>query len=374
MQTTLDSELSTDIARDVLRASSDPSIVIVDGSDVRVCVRSGQLQIIDGLNREQRTRIISKADRDIRRIVIFTEHGFVTLDAIRFCESQGIAVTQLDRDMKLIMSSCSVFVSPKLRQMQTIVSAGYLPHVRLETTRTLLSAKLSGQASIAGDILSRPDIAASITERCRYIDKANDVSAMLGFEGNAARDYWKAWSSVSVRWNRTKNLPGHWLEPFRGRASGTQNTIVPANRNRSFSEPESGNRAATDPINAMLNYVYTVATSETMFSCLVHGLDPDMGFTHVVKSDRHAMALDFLETVRPACDRVILSILSSTIDRGWFYEDSYGVVPIMPSLTHIICEQSLTFARLIEPYVKELVSNLKAVSPVDEPILQRNAG
>src|SRR6266571_841746 len=91
------SEPTTCIATVLLRISSDPRILMIDGYDCRLVIRSKQLHITDGIDSGRRTRIVSKTD-GIRRIVILSDSGFVTLDAIRWCESEGIAIVQYGED------------------------------------------------------------------------------------------------------------------------------------------------------------------------------------------------------------------------------------------------------------------------------------
>lgn len=355
-------EVSTDIAEGLFRTPSDPRILMVDGYDCRLAVRGKQLQVIDGIGTGRRTRIVSRTD-GIRRIVILSGSGLVTLESIRWCESEGIAIIQCDHDGSPIMTAAPSYDSPHIRQMQAIASAGYLPHLRINLVKSLLTAKLDGQAEIADTILNNPSVSESIMESCRYLSKASDIPSMLSFEGHAAKAYWKAWQSQSIAWNSTRKLPAHWLTSFPGRSSGTRKTITPINRNRSFGEPIAGNRGATDPINAMLNYAYSIAESEAIFACLAHGLDPALGFQHGIQANRQSMALDLLEVARPYCDRIVLNILSSPVNREWFYEIRHGIVRLSAPLTHILSEQCIGIAKTIQNHAATMMAALNAANP-----------
>jgi CRISPR/Cas system-associated endonuclease Cas1 len=182
---------------------------------------------------------------------------------------------------------------------------------------------------------------------------------MLGYEGDAARIYWKAWTkAVSIPWSSTMNLPAHWLTSFPRRGSGTR--VHPSQRRTNVIDRiDTGNRGATDPINAMLNYAYRIAETEAKISCLTHGINPDIGFMHTFGTDRDAMALDLLEVVRPLCDHIVLSIATcDPFDSRWCYESRYGIVRLSAPLTQMIAERSLDMARVIEPHASALASAL----------------
>lgn len=362
MQTT-QVEPTTRPAQNLIRESCDSRVVIADGYDIRMTVRSGQLQIIDGIRTGRRTRIISRAD-GISRIIVLSETGLITLEAMRWAELEGIAIAQYQRDGHLVISSCAQTHSPRILQSQVIAAMGGMPHLRLESARSWLTVKLEGQAAIMRETLNRDDCADRIIECLRHLDKASSVSEMLGYEGDAARTYWKAWTkAVVIPWSSIANLPAHWLTYFPRRRSGTR--VHPSQRRiTAIDRTETGNRGATDPINAMLNYAYRIAETEAKISCLIHGINPDIGFMHMMGTDRNAMALDLLEVARPLCDQIILGIVASDpFDSRWCYESRYGIVRLAPPLTHMITERSLDMARVMEPYASALASVLSSAQP-----------
>lgn len=69
-------------------------------------------------------------------------------------------------------------------------------------------------------------------------------------------------------------------------------------------------RPATDPVNALLDLGYTLAGCEIMAALCACGFDPYVGFWHVEKHGRPALALDILEEFRaPLVDRLTLTLL-----------------------------------------------------------------
>lgn len=379
----IQTEATTPIAATLLRESSDPHILIADGYEVRLLIRRGQLQINDGIRTGKRTRIVSRAD-GIKRIIILSETGLVSLEALRWGELEGIGISQYERDGHLVMLSGPSHDEARVRQAQAIASAGGLPAIRMATARALLTAKLEGQSRNALDILRRPDVALLIDQRARSIDKAATLKELSGHEGSAAQAYWQAWTGhvhVPFPPESLPDLPAHWVT-YRGRPSGARLVSVKA-RNRTADAPESANRGATDPVNSCLNYAYRVAETEAKLACLAHGIDPGIGFMHFIESDRDAMALDLLEAARPVCDAVVLSLLDTGygppidsagkpryFDPSWCYEARHGVVRLEAPLTHMIAEKALDFARVIEPHVRELALALASVHIPDLSAIQ----
>lgn len=380
---TFQAEPETDIARAILRETSDHRVLLADGYEVRLVIRRGGLHITDGIRTGKRTRIVSRAD-GVKRIIILAETGLVSLEALRWCELEGIGIAQYERDGHLVMLSGPSHGEAKALQAQAIASAGGLQAIRLKTARALLTAKLEGQARNALDILRQPSVAYLIDEHLRGLGKASTLKELSGYEGNAALAYWQAWTDcvhVPFPPESTLELPIHW-NTYRGRPSGTR-SVGSKRRNRSLDAPESANRGATDPINAMLNYAYRVAETEAKLACLAHGLGPGIGFMHLIESDRDAFALDLMEAARPICDAIVLSFLDT--DHGiplddaghpryfspdWCYESRHGVVRLEAPLTHMIAERCLDMAKAIEPHVRELSLALLSVRIPDLSAMQ----
>jgi hypothetical protein len=88
-------------------------------------------------------------------------------------------------------------------------------------------------------------------------------------------------------------VPEHW------RTFGSRHSLLTG-------EP----RTATDPVNAMLNYLYALLEAETRIALLTFGLDPGLGFAHV-DTNRDSLALDVMEAVRPEVDSWLLEFLAT---------------------------------------------------------------
>lgn len=107
---------------------------------------------------------------------------------------------------------------------------------------------------------------------------AADVESLRGYEGSGAAAYFAAWPVLFDA--------GLWR--FRGRV---------------YHPP-------TDPVNAMLSFGYALLLNDIVAAVYRIGLDPAIGFFHVVDYGRPSLALDLEEEFRPVIvDSLVLSLV-----------------------------------------------------------------
>ena len=70
-------------------------------------------------------------------------------------------------------------------------------------------------------------------------------------------------------------------------------------------------RPPLDPANALLSFLYTLLVNECKAALESVGLDPQVGFLHVLRPGRPSLALDLMEEFRPWwADRLALALLN----------------------------------------------------------------
>jgi hypothetical protein len=142
-------------------------------------------------------------------------------------------------------------------------------------------AECTGKTRSASTALREPSRDA-LQQSAGAVSGARDIAALDGVEGSAARAYFTA----LMAFNRSPFVwPGRVKHP------------------------------ATDPLNAMLSFTYTLLMNE--FTALLEGagLDPYLGFLHQVDYGRPSLALDLMEPFRhPVADRFVLTM----VNRGIF--------------------------------------------------------
>lgn len=78
-----------------------------------------------------------------------------------------------------------------------------------------------------------------------------------------------------------------------------------------FTFPGRVRRPPTDPVNALLSFLYTLLAHDCAAALVAAGLDPQMGFLHQDRPGRASLALDLMEELRPLlADRLALALLN----------------------------------------------------------------
>jgi len=156
----------------------------------------------------------------------------------------------------------------------------------LALARSVVHGKIAnGRAVLARYHHARPHDALpalleSLHSAASSSSAAPNAAVLLGIEGNAAAGYFSGLMSFqdAFPW------PGRHKHP------------------------------ATDPLNALLSWTYTLLMSELAGLIEAHGLDPEIGFYHEIDYGRPSLALDLLEAFRhPVADRLVLTLFNRRI-------------------------------------------------------------
>lgn len=334
-------------------SDGDPHVLVADGHGVKITVKDRQLCVADGVGQHRRTRTIPRVPRTVRRIIVRAASGHITLDAARWCADAGIHLVQLDAAGQVILSAGQAPATDvRLRRSQAFAAEdGPNPEVGLGIVKTLLGHKMTGQAEIAAQVFGAVPATRQIRGQIKAMHAASTVELARGAEGQAADVYWQIWKGLVAAPFTARDaarVPDRW-GAFPGRASLLSGR---------------GNRRATDPINALLNYAYRIAEIQCRIACIAVGLDPEMGFLHFDAAGRDSLCLDMLEVLRPHVDRYVLDLIgygqpdAEPFPRTWFTETTDGECRLKAPLTHRIAEQALTWARVIAPIAEEIAGRL----------------
>ena len=181
------------------------------------------------------------------------------------------------------------------------------------------------------------------------LDRAASIDEVRLCEARVAAIYWNAWSAVPIRL-RGRDLvrvPVKWTH-YDSRASSLTN----------------GPRAATNPINALLNYVYALLESESRLALLAAGLDPTLGVLHADQRNRDSFALDAMEPIRPAVDAFVLDLLEERVLTSRdFVELPNGVCRVRAPLTHDLAVTLPRWRQLVAPVVAHLAQRFRDALP-----------
>jgi CRISPR-associated protein Cas1 len=328
--------------------------LVMDGSGASLTVHHGQLVLRDGIGEHRRERRISRVDRTVRRIVVLSRSGYVTLEAIRWCAASGITVMQVERDGAVIAhAGAPTTEDARIRRGQVLAGTS---DTATEITRTLLACKLHGQADIAERTFLDRDAARVIRSAAQSLATICTIDGLRSVEGGAAGFYWQSWIGSAPNWapGDLLRIPPHWC----------MFTARPSMRSE-----HKRNRGATDPINAALNYSYALAEAECVALLREYGIDPTLGVLHADKEGRYSLALDLLETIRPEVDRSIIQVLGVDhrhdqphISTRWFKEARDGTVRLIPPLTHRLADHLAAWSAVARPLAAHMANVFSAIA------------
>lgn len=165
------------------------------------------------------------------------------------------------------------------------------PRKSLVIARGIVEAKLSATARLARRRLgARDKVTKSLNRAVRSARRARTAAGLRGVEGSGAAAWYGAWPRMLERSDD--------LFTFDGRSR----------------------RPARDATNALLSYLYAVTTGTAAAAAEASGLDVNVGFYHVERPGRPALALDLVEPLRPA---VVDAAVLTAIRRGEFTAVSF---------------------------------------------------
>jgi CRISPR-associated endonuclease Cas1 len=244
----------------------------------------------------------------------------------------------LERDGSVLATTGPVRSSDaRLRRAQALASQS---GAAIRIVRELIDQKIAGQAQVTREKLRNSTLAHTIEELRSSLGSAGTLHELHMLEAAAATAYWSGWETISINFPKSDlpRVPEHW-KSFRARRS-----------------PISGSqRAAADPVNAILNYLYALLEAEARLAVAALGLDPGLGFLHFDSPSRDSLASDVMEPIRPHVDAFVLDWITRTpLKRKWFFERPDGNCRLMASLTEQLSETVSTWRIAVAPIAERI--------------------
>ncbi len=317
-------------------------VLSLSGYGIRVTVERGYLTVEDGRGKDRRRARFSRTTRDLKRLVIFGHTGSISFDALRWLHDIGCAFVQLDIDGTVLTASGPTGSDDaRLRRAQALASGNA---TGLEIVRNLLTEKLDGQARALQSIDGADSASGEIRRLADTFATCETLAQFRTIEAQAASIYWSAWTNVRVHFARkaASRMPDHW-QCFGSRTS-----------------PFTGSpRIASNPPNAILNYLYAITEAECRIALLRVGLDPGIGIVHADQRNRDSLACDVMEAVRPAVDTFLLNLLEThPFGLHDIFETRQGACRLMPPVTRMLIETAPQWAATIGPVVENIAQAL----------------
>jgi CRISPR-associated endonuclease Cas1 len=315
-------------------------VLVADGYGISLRILYGRLHIEDGIGPQRRSIILDRAGSGLERLVLLGKSGTLTLEALAWLRAIGATLIQLNPNGDVLAHSVPFgYDGQPIRRAQALAVATGLD---VDIARDLITQKLTGQRAN----LSRLRVNLhGFDALCETLERVDSIEQVRVCEAQAAAIYWNAWSSVPIRL-RGRDLarvPARWAR-YDSRASIL--TGAP--------------RAATNPVNALLNYTYALLESEARLALLAAGLDPTLGVLHADQRNRDSFALDAMEPVRPDVDAFLLDLLEDrTFTSRDFTELSNGICRVAAPLSHELALTLPHWRECLRPVVANLAQTFR---------------
>lgn len=177
-----------------------------------------------------------------------------------------------------------------LRQAQ--FRAADKPELALQLSKAFIAGKLKNSRNVLmrsardskdeGEKAQLAKAAKALAVNLRNVQHADSPASVLGLEGDAARVY---------------------FEQF--------NTMIKPSMRGEFEYKGRSRRPPKDVVNALISFIYALLLNDCRSALETVGLDPQLGFFHVVRPGRPALALDLMEEFRAVLgDRLALTLIN----------------------------------------------------------------
>lgn len=168
-----------------------------------------------------------------------------------------------------------------------------------------------------------------LKEFLEYIQNANSIEQLRGYEGEAASIYFGVFDELILQQKKDFQFHG---------------------RNR---------RPPLDNVNAMLSFVYTLLNNQITSALEVVGLDPYVGFMHTDRPGRTSLSLDLIEELCAVmADRFVLSLINKKIVNGknFTQKENGAVLMDFDTRKKLLSEwQNKKKEIITHPYLKEKI-------------------
>jgi CRISPR-associated protein Cas1 len=330
-------------------ANSDT--IIISGYGGSITVRNGALRIYPGRthkDQQQDIAILYNGVHGIKNIILLSDKGLISLDAVRWAVEQGITITMIDGRGNLMQSLTPEHESyATLRRAQyQAVDTGLAQYLSREIIRSKTLAQIDvlktlpvreqdvqsvvfmGQRIVLpgshGRLPGEP-IWKPLDDGLTELPHMKEIETIRALEGRLAIIYWDAFIGIPIQWDRksVQKVPTHW-QRITERVSALSGRI---NAQR-----------ATNPYQAVTNYAYAILESQCRQSLNTQGFDPACGFLHADVLHRDSLVFDVMDAgLRPKVDQLVLKLFASTtFTKGDLMSAKTGEVIFNPQFSRYV--------------------------------------
>ena len=312
------------------RQTHEPLILTGHGMGLRV--DHGALVVRNGLThypqRLEEHRFF-RGDRTLpSRIVVLDGSGTLSFDVLSWLSEQNVPLIRINwrGDVVTVLGAGHANDPERVAEQLENQQNGRALKIAISLIRQKIGNSITTLSSALPHLPAREQAIMQLRNGISEITKRppKTIAALLGLEGRAGLAYFNAWQSLPLRWKGLERhpIPREWY------IVGQRGT---------FARKKVGNRNASHPVNAILNYVYAILESRVRIQTVAAGFDLTIGYLHAGRRGRSDFVLDLMEPLRPIVDRKVLELVQShTFHPADFTIQNDGVCRLNPEMARYL--------------------------------------
>jgi len=253
--------------------------------------------------------VIRRDDEQLGRFPLRTLEGIMSFSytgaspaLLGACAERGIAVSFFSANGRFLAGvHGQVRGNVLLRKAQ--YEASQNKEKSLEISKRIIQSKVYNsrlvlERTLRDHVLQIDSVAVSIAsdllkKKLKEIEQVETLDVLRGFEGICATIYFGVFDNCITQDKKEFSFQGRTRRP------------------------------PMDKVNALLSFCYSIATNDCVAALEGVGLDPYVGFMHVERPGRPALALDLVEEFRALLvDRFVLFLINNRMVNGKHFEVS----------------------------------------------------
>jgi CRISP-associated protein Cas1 len=320
------------LARRTKRAKAFPALILA-GHGVSLRIRGGALEIQNGLThfpQSRETHLFFRRDADLpERIILLDGSGSISFDVLSWLAEQKISFIRINWKGDIVCVAGASGYSANPFRVRCQLETRENPERRNEYCRSLITRKIEATIITLEKSIPRSDkweraMKSAYAALSRLDENPPEIiSELRALEANCAASYFRSWVGMAIKWRGTgrRPIPDNW------RSIGQ----------RSSPYHLAGNRNAAHPVNAILNYAYSVLEGEIRIKAISEGYDPTIGIMHEGSDGSSKFIFDLMEPERPNVDREALEFVKGHVfDPADFAIRSDGVCRLNPEMARMV--------------------------------------